>query len=423
MQLSYQKKNNRYGWYIAILSALFGCTLTAGYPQFSLTIDYLAEQMQVSQDVLLTGDTVKSAAVVLAMWLSNSCYRRVGLYGTILLGAAATIVPQFLFPFTTWLPLFFLLKFIQGLSSIVFPVMMLLMMDWLEENKTGLVTAVFNGIFYGGGGIGATAAGLVLNKWGWVATYFALGIALAVVTAIWVLTVRERKAPPAPAADPAAAQAPAEQGLTIPQLLRLPKVYCLILGFIPTTFVVQAISADLAIYGSFLGYDELQVGSLGTAATIGMVAACLVSGKCSDFFAARMRNRGVARVSVMLAGCALTVVSVAFLLFAAQVSYSLLYAAVVLFSFGGSWGLGVFYSILPDVFDARTLPTATGFIGGFGDLMMPISPTIVGVIFGVRGLWTLGWGSCALLGVIGVLGCFVLVGILKKEAAQSGAAR
>ena len=55
--------------------------------------------------------------------------------------------------------------------------------------------------------------------------------------------------------------------------------------------------------------------------------------------------------------------------------------------------------------------------------MMPISPTIVGVIFGVRGLWTLGWGSCALLGVIGVLGCFVLVGILKKEAAQSGAAR
>ena len=66
MGVSSQKKNNKYGWYIAILSALFGCILTAGYPQFSMTLDQLSERMQVSQDVLLTGDTVKLAAVVLA---------------------------------------------------------------------------------------------------------------------------------------------------------------------------------------------------------------------------------------------------------------------------------------------------------------------------------------------------------------------
>ena len=417
MGVSSQKKNNKYGWYIAILSALFGCILTAGYPQFSMTLDQLSERMQVSQDVLLTGDTVKLAAVVLAMWLSNTCYQKLGLYRTILLGAAATIIPQFLLPFNTSLPLFFVLKFAQGLSSLVFPIMMLLMMDWVEENQTGLVTAVFNGIFYGGGGIGATASSFVLSRWGWIGTYFALGIALAVVAAIWVLTVRERKAPAA-----AETEAPKEHGLSIPQLLRLPKVYCLILGFIPTTFAVQAISSDLSLYGSFLEYSESQIGSLGTAATIGMVAACLVSGKCSDFFAGKAANRGAARVGVMLAGCALTVVSVVLLLGAASQGFALFYAAVLLFSFGGSWGLGVFYSILPDVFDERSLSTATGFIGGFGDMMMPIAPTVVGVIFGVRGLWSLGWGACALLAVVGVLACVALIGILKKEA-KSGAPR
>ena len=183
---------------------------------------------------------------------------------------------------------------------------------------------------------------------------------------------------------------------------------------------MQAISSDISLYGSFLAYSESQIGSLGTAATIGMVAACLVSGKCSDFFAGKAANRGAARVGVMLAGCALTVVSVVLLLGAASQGFAPFYAAVLLFSFGGSWGLGVFYSILPDVFDERSLSTATGFIGGFGDMMMPIAPTVVGVVFGVRGLWSLGWGACALLAVIGVLACAVLIGILKREAKPNG---
>lgn len=412
------RKNNAYGWYIALLSALFGCILTAGYPQFSMTVDCLAERMRTSPDVLLTGDTVKLAAVVAAMWLSNACYRKAGLYRTILLGAAATIFPQFLLPLNSSLILFFVLKFIQGLSSVVFPVVMLLMMDWVEENQTGLVTAVFNGIFYGGGGIGATAASLVLGRWGWETTYYALGLALAAVTALWVLTVHERAGTPAEAVTEADGGG---KGLFVSQLLRLPKVRCLILGFIPTTFAVQAISSDLALYGSFLKYSEAQIGSIGTAATIGMITACLVSGKCSDFFAAGTANRGAARVAVMLAGCALTVVSTAILLAASGRSYRLFYAAVLLFSFAGSWGLGVFYSILPDVFDGPALSTATGLIGGFGDLMMPIAPTVVGVAFGVRGLWALGWGACAVLAVTGALACLALITILKREVREDGA--
>ncbi len=417
MEQTCSNKSNKYGWYVAILSALVGCVLSAGFPQFSMTVGYLAEKMQVSQEILLTGDTVKSIAVVLAMWMSGICYKKLGLYKTIIVGTGVTIIPQFIYPYTNSLTVFFILKFVQGFTSIIFPVMMLTMMDWVEETQTGFVTAAFNGIFYGGAGIGATASGYIINKMGWVASYYAVGIALAVLTLVWVLTVKER---PHTAAESIQEDQVSEggKGLSIPQLLKLPKVYCLILGFIPTTFAVQAISIDLPLYGSFLGYNEIQVGSIGTAVTIGMVISCLVSGKCADLFAARSESKGAARVGVMLAGCVLVVLSVAFLLTAASKSYTLLYIAVLLFSFGGSWGLGVFYSILPDVFDGDTLPVATGFIGGFGDMMMPIAPLVVGVLFGVKGFWTMGWGVCAALALIGVLACFILIGIAKSETKQ-----
>lgn len=409
MRTSSQGKNNPYGWYIAILSALFGCVLTAGYPQFSLTLPQLAEQTGISQEALLSGDTVKLMAVVLAMWLSDPCRRRFGLYPTILLGSGFTVIPQFLLPWVGSLPLFLVLKFLQGLSSIVFPVMMLLMMEWVEERQTGLVTAAFNGIFYGGGGIGATAASLVLQKWGWIASYYALGIALATVTALWLLTVRQRE-DPAPVKEHKS-----ETGAALPKLLRQPKVWCLILGFVPTTFAVQAISSDLALYGSFLGYSERQIGGVGSAVTVGMVAACLASGRCSDFFAGKQKVPGRARVAVLLAGCLLTVASALGLLAVAGRSISCFQAAALLFSFGGSWGLGVFYSILPDVFDADILPAATGFLGGCGDMMMPIAPTVVGVFCGIRGLWSLGWGTCAVLAALGAAACVLLLILLRQE--------
>ena len=67
-------------------------------------------------------------------------------------------------------------------------------------------------------------------------------------------------------------------------------------------------------------------------------------------------------------------------------SVGLFYATAFIFSFGGSWGLGTFYSILPEIFDEDRLPIITGLAGGAGDMGMPLAPLLVGVVFGARGM-------------------------------------
>lgn len=409
-----QVRNNAYGWYIAVLSALIGCFLSAGFPQFSMAIGYLSEEMQISQDVLLIGDTVKTIAVVIAMMVSGFCYRKLGAKKTIALGLLLSAIPQSVFPYNHSVEMFFVLKFIQGFTSIIFPVFLLLIMDWVKDSQIGIATAVFNGIFYGGGGIGSTFAGFVINKWGWVASFHAITIMLVILHVLWIITVKEKPHNSAEAEANAKRSEEIKKPVSILDLLKMPITYCLILGFIPTTFAVQAISVDLPLFGAYLGYGELQNGSLGTAVTIGMVAACLISGKCSDYFAQKSKHSVNGRIGVLMAGCIITAVSVAVLLFSSSGSFSVLYAAVLLFSFGGSWGLGVFYSILPDIFNEDTLTIATGFIGGFGDMMMPIAPLIVGVMFGIKGLWMFGWGTCGVLALIGAIACLILIRIVRS---------
>jgi MFS family permease len=416
-------KNNAYGWYIAILSASIGCLLSAGFPQFSMAVVYLSEKMQVSQEVLLIGDTVKTIAVVISMMISGFCFKALGAKKTILLGMLLTVIPQSIFPYNNSVFIFFVLKFIQGFTSIIFPVFLLIIMDWVKDTQTGIATAAFNGIFYGGGGIGATFAGFVINKWGWVASFHAISIAIVAICLLWIFTVKEREH----SANELAAeetvkleeQSSKKKGVSISDLLKMPAVYCLILAFIPTTFAVQAISVDLPLYGSSLGYSEIQNGSLGVAVTIGMISACLISGKCSDYFASKSKNKAIGRIGVLMAGSIIIVASILVLLISSSGSFSVLYAAVLFFSFGASWGLGVFYSVLPDVFSEETLTISTGFIGGFGDMMMPIAPFVVGVIFGVRGQWTVGWGVCAALALIGVFACLTLIKIVSKHKGKS----
>ncbi|MCR1955302.1 MFS transporter [Clostridioides mangenotii] len=418
-------KNNVYGWYIAILSAFIGCMLSAGFPQFSMAVSYLSDKMQVSQEVLLIGDTVKTIAVVISMMISGFCFKALGAKKTITLGMLLTVVPQSIFPYNDSVVIFFLLKFIQGFTSIIFPVFLLMIMDWVKDTQTGIATAAFNGIFYGGGGIGATFAGFVINKWGWVASFHAITITTTAVCLLWIFTVKERKHSASEIAKEEVVvvklhdQSKDKKSVSIADLLKIPAVYCLILAFIPTTFAVQAISVDLPLYGNFLGYGEIQNGSLGVAVTIGMITACLISGKCSDYFASKSKNKAIGRIGVLMAGSIIIVASILVLLISSSGSFGVLYAAVLFFSFGASWGLGVFYSVLPDIFNEDTLTISTGFIGGFGDMMMPIAPFIVGVMFGVKGLWTIGWGVCAALALIGVLACLTLIKILSKNKGES----
>ena len=89
--------------------------------------------------------------------------------------------------------------------------------------------------------------------------------------------------------------------------------------------------------------------------------------------------------------------------------------AARLITFGGSWGLGAFYSILPEIYDKKTVPVATGITGGIGDAGMPVSPLVVGVFFGIRGLWNIGWSTCAIMAGISIFTILILIISIKKE--------
>ena len=53
---------------------------------------------------------------------------------------------------------------------------------------------------------------------------------------------------------------------------------------------------SLPLFSQGLGYNELESGKINTAVTIGLLAACLVSGQISDMVTRRMSNKGRARI-------------------------------------------------------------------------------------------------------------------------------
>ena len=81
-----------------------------------------------------------------------------------------------------------------------------------------------------------------------------------------------------------------------------------------------------------------------------------------------------------------------------------------------SWVLGTFYSVLPELYDDEKLPVVTGIASGSGDLGMPLAPLLVGVVFGARGMWNLGWCVFIVVAALSVLSCILL---LRNKAIMS----
>lgn len=404
------KVSQKKAWYIVFISSLMGCSISSAFPQFSMTVTDVAAKTGLSESFLLTSDTVKSAAIVVAMLVSGFMYKKAGAKVTFIVALICTVLPQFLLPYTASASIFMFLKVMQGFSSVIFPVFLLIIMDVISERQAGLATAIFNGIFYSGGGVGGTIAGFFIAKSGWVSSYFALGIIELVIGLIWLFTVKDTTKGKA---DEPETLNENSSSLT---LLKMPVVWLLIIAFISTTFVIQAITVDLPLYSEWLGYNEIESGSINTAVTIGLLAACLVSGRISDMVAARMENKGRARILVMAAGPILIAISSLMLIVLDLTSFGLYYATALIFSFGGSWGLGTFYSILPEIFDDDKLPIITGLAGGAGDMGMPLAPLLVGVIFGARGMWHLGWAVCIVIAALSLLACILLLGNKKLRS-------
>lgn len=406
------KPSQKKAWYIVLISALMGCSISSAFPQFSMTVTDVAAKTGLSESFLLTSDTVKSAAIVVAMLISGFMYKKFGARINFIISLIFTVLPQFLLPFVASPAIFMLLKIIQGFASLVFPVLLLIIMDVIAERQAGLATAIFNGIFYSGGGVGGTIAGFFIARSGWMSSYFAIGIIELVIGLIWLFTVKDTTKGQV-AEDETLENKDKSSSLV---LLKMPVVWLLIIAFISTTFVIQAITVDMPLFSQSLGYNETETGTINTAVTIGLLAACLVSGRISDMVASRMANKGRARILVMAIGPVLIAISSLMLIVLDLTSFGLFYVTALLFSFGGSWGLGTFYSILPEIFDEEKLPIVTGLAGGAGDLGMPAAPLLVGVIFGARGMWHMGWAVCIIIAALSLLACIFLLGNKKVKS-------
>lgn len=396
------KKDNKRGWYTVFLSALLGCGLAATFPQFSMTIAPLSEQMNTTEQILLISDTVKSVGIVVSMLISGIVYNKLGAKKTFGLGLTAILVPQFCIPFLESVELLMVLKFIQGMSTIMFPMFLTIIMEWIEESQIGISTAVFNGIFYGGGGIGAALAGALITAYDWRVSYIGIGIICLIVGIIWLLTIKENH-------DKVQWESNDKNELTIKDIITNPTVWLLVIAFFSTTFVLQAITVDMPIFSKYLGFTESETGKALTAVTIGIFAASMLSGKISDLLAAKSVSRAKARIKVLLFGPMLIVLSVLALFILDVKTLGVFFVWILLVSFGAAWGLGTFYSILPEIFDEKTLPVVTGFAGGVGDMGMPLAPLVVGVWFGFKGLWNFGWSSCSVVAILSVVACIILL--------------
>lgn len=403
-----RKPSQKKAWYIVLVSALMGCGISSAFPQFSMTVTDMAQRTGLNEGFLLTGDTVKSAAIVAGMLCSGFMYKKLGAKRNLALSLVFTGLPQFVLPFVSSPALFMLLKIMQGFAALVFPVFLLIIMDVIAERHAGLATAVFNGMFYSGGGVGGTVAGFFISKYGWMSSYFAIGAIQLIIGIIWLLTVKDTTEKQPSETKPVSLDTQNQASSLI--LLKTPIVWLLIIGFISTTFVIQAITVDMPLFSAFLGYNESETATINTAVTIGLLAACLVSGKISDIVALRMLNKAKARILVMAIGPVIIILSSLMLILLDLTSIGLFYAAALLFSFGGSWGMGAFYAILPELFDENQLPIITGLAGGAGDMGMPAAPLLVGVIFGARGMWHLGWSVCIIIAVLSLVACILLLG-------------
>jgi len=186
------------GWYYVLISALTGCFIAAGFPQFSMTITGLSAVSGISPAVLLTSDTVKSAALVLGMLIAGFTYNRFGATKAVIFSLLASIIPQLLMPHVNSVLMLMTLKFIQGIpSGILTPVFLTIIFKNIPERNAGLSTAVFNSIFYAGAGLGGIIAGIVIASYDWVASFYALGAIQTILGATWLLTVRDTVIPQA----------------------------------------------------------------------------------------------------------------------------------------------------------------------------------------------------------------------------------
>jgi MFS family permease len=402
---------NGRGWAAALTLSLLSAVTAAATSQFSATLAQVAEQVGTTGAAAAFVDAVKYFFSVGAVLAAPYLIKKYGQPAVFAAGCLAFLIPQLWIPFNREYGLFVVLKSMQGLCVVLFPLFLVMIADRCPPRDIGLATAILTGFTYAGGAAGGMIAGFCLSRADWQTSYHAISAAmlLSILLSVPVFwggkrTCRGREPAAGSEGNKNAYRFVVRNGLT----------WLLILAFFPTIWTVQSIWSDMIPFGQALGFSGAQMGGVMSVSALSILAGSLLSGKVSDLAASRGPDRLRRRVVVFALGTALIIAGVAVLLSAnlRPPGTGLFNFVVFSLSFGAAWGLGSFYSIFPEYFKGDEVSAANGFIGGLADMGMPASPMFMAVVGIGMGHWRLAWSSCALIAAAGLV--FAAV-ILKRK--------
>ena len=177
-----------YGWIIAICGALvLGVTHGVVTNCFSLYIIPVSTELGVTRDAFSICTTIVNVLYALVSFLSGYVYRRFRVEGTMKVASITLPVGFFCYSFCRSLTGFYLCAVVVGISVsfLTFLPFTLIISNWFEEKRG---TAL--GICFMGSGLGGmlmnTLTAVLLDRYGWRASYRVIGVMMLVILIVMI---------------------------------------------------------------------------------------------------------------------------------------------------------------------------------------------------------------------------------------------
>ena len=409
-------KRPEYPWIIVITYSLLGICMPAAVTQFSMLVSTMAAEMRVGEQTILLADSLRAVCLVTAMFLSGIVYKRLGLRKTMMLGLFFQIAPQFLLPLAIRnqnLVFFYVSKGMQGLNAVAFPLYLATISAWSSSRYRGLATAIFNGSFTAGAGVGAWLSSKIIPAFGWEASFYFVG-GICLVMAIPVLLITREKAAAGNGKVHMAGKSSRESG-QYGRILKNRTIWILVAALLANTWVAQAVTVDMSVYSSSLNYSYAQTGNLMLLISIVTVISSIAAGGVSDYFASKADDILKSRVRVLSAGYIVAAAAAAVLPAVAGRGFVFTAMAASLMMIGISWAQGVYWAIPGELYGARDHVAVTSICSGASNIVNPIAPMIVGVVLGANGMWQIGWLTCSIMALFSLAAALFIPGLGIKD--------
>ncbi|MGN9163908.1 MFS transporter [Tissierellaceae bacterium HCP3S3_D8] len=404
-------KRPEYPWLLVITYSCLGICMPAAVTQFSMLVGTMADIMQVGEKMILLADSLRAVCLVVALFLSGIVYKHFGLRKTMILGLFFQIAPQFLIPLAVRnrdISFFFIAKGMQGLNAVAFPLYLATITTWISARYRGLATAIFNGSFTAGAGIGAWISGLLIPKIGWQMSFYFVGAACLFFAIPVLLITREKED-----------HNKKDKEKDTKQYRRIigdKKLWVLVVAFLANTWITQAVTVDMSVYATYLDYSYGQIGNLMLLISIVTVIASILAGGISDFFASRSKDKLKSRVIVLSLGYFIAALAALILPLGGEKGFTFISILASAMMIGTSWAQGVYWAIPSELYETKDHIVVTSICSGASNIVNPIAPIVVGVVLGTRGLWHIGWITCSIMALISLIAVLMIPKYESKQA-------